>query len=129
MPFDHDRIDGSHWMIRPDHSVYPISFSQMLEWLGEHGEAAWEANKRVTLDHIDGINISTVFLYLNHRFGPDGPPLIFETMVFGGELDQECERYSTWAEAIAGHEAMVERVRLSLPMPLDLPTYSQEQEP
>jgi len=60
----------------------------------------------------DGKWISTVWLGLNHNFCSSGPPLIFETMVFPkegeyGELD--CNRYSTEEEAIAGHEAMVER--------------------
>ena len=53
--------------------------------------------------------VSTVWMGLNHRFG-DGPPLIFETMVFPsrddmGDLDSD--RYSTEAEALAGHERMV----------------------
>lgn len=51
-----------------------------------------------------GIDVSTVFLGLNHQYG-DGPPLLFETMIFGGEHDQYQERYSTWGEAEAGHEA------------------------
>jgi hypothetical protein len=38
-------------------------------------------------------------------------PALFETLVFGGPLSQEMDRYSTWAEAEAGHRAMVERVR------------------
>jgi hypothetical protein len=54
--------------------------------------------------------VSTVFLGLDHSFG-EGPPLIFETMVFGGELDQEQDRYSTWDEAVEGHNRMVERVK------------------
>lgn len=56
----------------------------------------------------DGKTVSTVFLGLNHRFG-DGPPLIFETMVFGPDsyIDMDCERYSTEEQAKAGHEAMV----------------------
>jgi hypothetical protein len=54
--------------------------------------------------------VSTVFLGVDHSFG-EGPPLIFETLVFGGPLDQEMERYSTMEQALAGHEAMVERVR------------------
>lgn len=53
--------------------------------------------------------VSTVFLGLDHQYG-DGPPLIFETMVFGGTRDQDMERYSTWAEAEAGHAAMVKLV-------------------
>jgi hypothetical protein len=36
-----------------------------------------------------------------------GPPLIFETMVFGGSKDGEMDRYSTKEEAEKGHEAMV----------------------
>jgi len=53
----------------------------------------------------DGVEVSTVFLGLDHRFDPDGPPMLFETMVFGGsdEQDEICERYSTWEEAEAGH--------------------------
>lgn len=58
----------------------------------------------------DGKLVSTVFLGLDHSFG-DGPPLIFETMVFPpdslNELD--CERYSTEKEAIVGHTKMVEK--------------------
>lgn len=59
----------------------------------------------------DGTWISTVWLGLDHQFDA-GPPLIFETMVFPsrGELvDRECERYSTEAEALAGHDAMVRK--------------------
>ncbi len=53
--------------------------------------------------------ISTVFLGIDHAFG-GGEPLLFETMVFGGELDQSQERYSTWDEAEARHKVWVERV-------------------
>jgi hypothetical protein len=56
-----------------------------------------------------GVRVSTVFLGLDHNFG-DGPPLVFETMVFGGTFDEECERCATWAEAEAQHRAMVEKV-------------------
>lgn len=62
----------------------------------------------------DHIQVSTVFIGLDHRFGDDGPPLVFETMVFGGPLDQEMEHYATWREAIAGHDAMVARVNSKL---------------
>ena len=51
-----------------------------------------------------------MFLGLDHSFG-GGAPLLFETMVFGGPLDGEQERYSTWNEAEAGHKLMVERVQ------------------
>ena len=72
----------------------------------------WRAHglPHVEFTRIDAIEISTVFLGIDHQFG-DGPPLLFETMVFGGSLDQEQRYYTTWDEAVAGHAAMVARVK------------------
>jgi hypothetical protein len=67
-------------------------------------------NRRVADETIDGVRVSTVFLSLDYSFG-DGPPMLFETMVFGGSLDQEQDRCTTWDEAEAMHEAMVARVK------------------
>jgi len=67
------------------------------------------SNRTVAKTKIWDVLISTVFLGLDHNWG-DGPPILFETMVFGGELDQEQERYSTWEEAEVGHQRMVEMV-------------------
>lgn len=52
------------------------------------------------------VHVSTVWLGLNHQYGA-GPPLIFETMIFGGQHDQWCMRYSTEAEAKEGHARVV----------------------
>ncbi len=58
--------------------------------------------RRVARDEIGDIVVSTVFLVMDHAYN-DGPPILFETMIFGGEHDQYQERYSTWDEAVAGH--------------------------
>jgi hypothetical protein len=50
----------------------------------------------------EGVHVSTVWLGLDSGFGA-GPPLIFETMIFGGPLDDEQWRYATEEEARAGH--------------------------
>jgi len=55
--------------------------------------------------------VSTVFLGLDHGFGRPGPPILFETMVFGGPMDDYQERYATWDEAEAGHERIVALAR------------------
>ena len=60
------------------------------------------------------IRVSTVFLGVDHSFGPCSKPLLFETMVFGGPLNGEMDRYPTWEEAEAGHKAMLNRVEDSL---------------
>lgn len=78
---------------------------------------AWEywwahADRRVAFDDCGPLGeASTVFLGCDHQWATGGPPLLYETMVFGGPLDGETRRYPTRAEAAAGHAAMVERMR------------------
>jgi hypothetical protein len=69
--------------------------------------------RRVAQTDIAGgdIFVSTVFIGIDHRFGEDGPPLLFETMIFGGPHDQYTDRYSTWDEAEIGHERAVRLAR------------------
>jgi hypothetical protein len=59
----------------------------------------------VQQDKIGNVKVSTVFLGLDHNYSLDGPPLLYETMIFGGEHDQYQERYATRDEALAGHRA------------------------
>lgn len=47
--------------------------------------------------------VSTVFLPFNHSFD-DSEIILFETMIFGGEQDGYMLRYSTFDEAVQGHE-------------------------
>ena len=56
------------------------------------------------------VTVSTVFIGLDHSFG-GGEPVLFETMVFGGPLDGEMDRCSTWEGAEKMHELMCERVK------------------
>lgn len=69
-----------------------------------------EGARRVGRDEIGDSLVSTVFLPIDHGYGSQERPVVFETMVFGGPLEGECERYSTWEEAEAGHRAMCLRV-------------------
>ena len=66
--------------------------------------------KRVALTGHGDVIITTIYLGVDHGYGY-GPPLIFETMVFGGEFDKEQERYSTIEQARAGHDRWVAKVR------------------
>lgn len=56
------------------------------------------------------ILVSTVFLGLDHSFCDAAPPLLWETMVFGGPLDGEQARYNSLEDAMGGHNSMVARV-------------------
>lgn len=58
----------------------------------------------------NSFEVSTVWLGLNHNYR-EGPPLIFETMVFsaGSREEKDTQRYSTEAQALDGHKIMVEK--------------------
>ena len=83
----------------------PVLAKDIMEW------AKWyeTADRNIEKTKVGKVNISTVFLGTDHSFG-DGPPLLYETMIFGGELDQEQDRYTTKAEATIGHKRMVAKV-------------------
>lgn len=87
----------------------PVRVPSLREWgrWMEDGD-----RRRVAFDMVDGVTVSTVFLGLDHQWG-DGPPLLFETMIFGGPHDEYQERYSTWEEAEAGHAKALATVRES----------------
>ena len=87
------------------HKVVPCE--NLMEW------AKWyeTANRHVAKTQIsEDVTVSTVFLALNHSFS-DGEPVLFETMVFGGEYDEEIERYSTWEQAEKGHQKWVDKIK------------------
>jgi len=77
---------------------------ELLEW------AKWfeTTDRHVGNDTINGYRISTVFLGLDHNFGV-GAPLLFETMVFGDDDEEDMERYATYEEAEEGHKRFVEK--------------------
>lgn len=77
----------------------PESCEDLIQW------AQWfeRANRTVARDKTADGQVSTVFLGLDHSFG-EGPPLLYETMVFGGSMDQEMQRYTTRKQAVAGHK-------------------------
>ena len=84
-------------------TVIPCNLLEWAQWL----EKADRIVKKTTIGEI---KISTVFLGLDHNYSDEGPPLLFETLVFGGPLDGEMNRYWTWEQAEEGHREMVESV-------------------
>ena len=70
------------------------------------------ADRQIGKDEIDGVIVSTVFLGIDHSFGKGMQPILFETMVFGGEFGQEQERYCTYTAAEEGHKRWVKKIKL-----------------
>lgn len=70
-------------------------------------ESAPVEGRRVGFDRVNGVEVSTVFMGLDHKFIPGGDPHLFECMTFKGGEVVDCERCGTWAEAEAMHSRAV----------------------
>ena len=66
--------------------------------------------RHVAEDCVGDVRVSTVFLGLDHNFLGTGRPVLWETMVFGGELDGEQWRYDSQKAAMEGHGELLRRV-------------------
>jgi len=92
-----------------DNNNKPIaaaSITEAAKWLDENLE-----RKVVKQDYVGDIWISTVFLGLDHAWPKGNTPVLWETMIFGGEHDQYQDRYTSHEDALEGHEVAVELVK------------------
>lgn len=87
----------------------PVPVTDVAVW-GKFCED--RSKRRVARTEIGDVTVSTVFLGINHNF-VEGEPILFETMVFGGEHDEYQERCCTWDEAVAMHTRVVTMVEES----------------
>jgi hypothetical protein len=71
-------------------------------------------NRILGKDYIGDAHVSTIFLGLDysHRRNPERP-ILWETMIFGGEHDQYMQRYDSKDAALAGHAIAVKMVQES----------------
>ena len=82
----------------------------MEEWAAWVGDAYRTVKKTlVTVEGVD-VTVSTVFLGLDHNWCNEGPPILWETMIFGGVNDHFQERYSSKEEAVERHGVLAIQV-------------------
>ena len=105
MGWGYDKPNGTYY--RLNNNLEPESISIM-----QYIQGKYKVSKQVALTTIAGrkIMVSTVFLSLNLNLLGKHPPIVFETMVFGGSMNREQRRYSTYEDALIGHKAMVRRI-------------------
>jgi hypothetical protein len=98
---------GRYYVLCADGVAEEPDFGQWVAW-----HASWYEKLRcVARTSVKFGNVVTVFLGVNMALAESDPPLLFETRVMGGWLDDQSERYSTLEEARAGHQAWVARIR------------------
>jgi hypothetical protein len=91
---------------------------QRCDDLYEWGMFMQDKNRRRVAQDLDEGNeaegtrvcVSTIFLGIDHRHFGKGAPILWETMVFGGVLDGEMQRYTSKEAALRGHQEMCRRV-------------------
>lgn len=97
-----------------DNSGRPVREPDSLKWAEWFGFA----NRTVGDTTVGASRISTVFLGIDHNYSGNGRPVLWETLVFGGELDQHQERCSGGSEEA---EAMHKRVVAEIEAGVDCP--------
>jgi hypothetical protein len=93
----------------------PMPEPDIEKWSAWFEEASrTEGPKSRIVDRTDfpGGWVSTVFLGLDHNWSGEGPPILWESMIFGSSLDQEQDRCSGSREqAHAMHARMVAKLQ------------------
>jgi hypothetical protein len=91
------------WYILDDENKpVPSTITEYVEW-----EEQNEEKRIVKQEYIgDDIRVSTVFLGLDHAWNSK-TPVLWETMIFGGEHDQYQDRYTSYEDALEGHQKAI----------------------
>ncbi len=83
----------------------------LREWDDMYQTETGNDRRRVARDTVNGYDISTVFLGMDHGFY-QGQLHLFETMIFGeGNGDGYQERCATWKKAEEMHKRAIEYVK------------------
>jgi hypothetical protein len=89
----------------------PVPEPDLLTWAESFEHCDRHVAKTRVLDLCE---VSTIFLGIDHNWSREGPPVLFETMIFWGgdrsgslgDAQEQC-RCCTWAEAEAMHAEAV----------------------
>ena len=61
------------------------------------------ANRRVRFSKMGKFMVSTIFLFIDHNFTGEGPPVLFETAIHDGHEWEILSRASTHRQALKMH--------------------------
>lgn len=79
----------------------------LLTWAHWYEQAVDSDTLAVSKTHISDVTVSTIFLALDKRLGCPGAPILWETMIFGGEHDERTWRYTSRGAAQLHHAQIV----------------------
>lgn len=93
-----------YYTLNDDNIPVPSTFEGTME-LWSNGE-----KRRVAKTVVGNATVSTVFLVINHSYNENSLPVLWETLVFGGQYDGDGERYTSYEDAVIGHSNWVKKL-------------------
>lgn len=106
-------VKSSFYILR-GHEVVEADMLESAMFFENIGARTVRKTQVVATKSVEECEVSTVFLGIDHGYTENGPPIVFETLVFGGPMADSMRRYATWDEAVAGHEETVDLCRKAL---------------
>lgn len=116
--------NSSPYYILKNGKIKPASLMEWALWFEDHQQ------RRIDMTDISGFEkypkgemVSTVFLGIDHGLcfesWKEHKPILFESMIFGGEYHNRGWRYSSLGEAKLGHWQIVDGLREGNPPAID----------
>lgn len=102
------KMSARHYILDDNNNAVEVDLLTWASWL-EHPD-----NRVVCFTQITSqVYVSTIFMGIDYRWPgfPPGPPILYETLIFGGPLDGEGTRYCSHDDALTGHKMYVKRAR------------------
>ena len=93
------------WYILKYKKPIKATIEEYSKWISKNPK-----QKVVKQELINDSKVSTVFLGLDHSW-ENNVPILWETMIFGGKEDMYQDRYTSYKEALVGHEKAVNLVK------------------
>ena len=109
-----------HYILR-DRKIVPATLMVWARWMERNRQ-----EKVVEQTRLAGFMVSTVFLGMDHGFNPEGPPVLWESMVFDvqengdwvSSSEWDMDRCAgSWEQAQEMHVRMVRAVAQALGIP------------
>ncbi|MEM9885463.1 MAG: hypothetical protein AAF849_06190 [Bacteroidota bacterium] len=93
-----------YYILKDKNPVACESIVEFAEWYKT-------PNRFLKKDKIEDYTISTIFLGIDHNHQDKGDPILFETLVTTDVFENkvEIDRYSTWEEAMNGHDRLLNK--------------------
>lgn len=99
------------YILDNNHKPVPVEVLTAANWMEDNPNRKKVGYDELTDLNGDDVRVSTMFLGLDHSWNSK-TPVLWETMIFGGENDQSYqERYASYEQALEGHQTAINFIK------------------